>query len=126
MKATNWITAAPGVRYRKHSTRKHGARLDRYFTLRFSVGGKQVEEALGWAAEGWTVAKAQEKLAELRKARRTGQGPTTLREEAEANRRAAQQRAEEDAANARRLRTVGHLWDRYSKEVVAIENSREL
>ena len=122
MKATNWITAAPGVRYRQHSTRKHGARLDRYFTLRFSVGGKQVEEALGWAAEGWTVAKAQEKLAELRKARRTGQGPTTLREEAEANRRAAQQRAEEDAANARRLRTVGHLWDRYSKEVVAIEN----
>jgi len=122
VKATNWITAAPGVRYRKHSTRKHGARLDRYFTLRFSVGGKQVEEALGWAAEGWTVAKAQEKLAELRKARRTGQGPTTLREEAEANRRAAQQRAEEDAANARRLRTVGHLWDRYSKEVVAIEN----
>ena len=112
MKATNWITAAPGVRYRKHSTRKHGARLDRYFTLRFSVGGKQVEEALGWAAEGWTVAKAQEKLAELRKARRTGQGYTTLRQEAEANRRAAQQRAEEEAALARRLRMLLGILNR--------------
>jgi integrase len=122
VKATNLITAAPGVRYRKHVTRKHGARLDRYFTLRFSVGGKQVEEALGWASEGWTVARAQEKLAELRKAWRTGQGPATLREEAKANRQAAQQRAEEEAAAARRLRTVGDLWDRYAKEVVAIEN----
>ena len=72
------------------------------------------------------MAKAQEKLAELRKARRTGQGHITLREEAEANRRAARQRPEDEAALARRQRTVGHLWDRYSKEVMAIENSREL
>jgi len=55
------------------------------------------------------------------KARPTGQGHTTLRQEAEANRRAARQRAEE-AVLARRLRTVGDLWDRYAKEVVAIEN----
>ena len=68
MSATSWITAAPGIRYRKHATRKHGARLDRYLTLRFSVAGKQVEEALGWASEGWTVKLAQEKLAELRRA----------------------------------------------------------
>jgi integrase len=119
---SKWTTEAPGIRSRKHPTRKHGARLDRYFTLRFSIGGKQVEEALGWASEGWTVAKAQEKLAELRKARRTGQGHTTLREEAEANRRAAQQRAEEEAAHARRQKTVADLWGRYSKEVMAIEN----
>ena len=82
---SNWVTAAPGIRCRKHATRKHGAQFDRYFTLRFSVAGKQVEEALGWASEGWTVAKAQEKLAELRKAKRTGEGPATLREQAEAN-----------------------------------------
>jgi len=44
------------------------------------------------------------------------------REEAEANRRAARQRAEEEAVLARRLRTVGDLWDRCAKEVVAIEN----
>jgi integrase len=120
--ATGWITAAPGIRYRKHATRKHGARLDRYFTLRFSVAGKQVEEALGWASEGWTVAKAQEKLGDLRRAQRTGQGPVTLREAAAANRRAEQERVEREAALARQQRTVGDLWDRYSKEVAAIKN----
>jgi hypothetical protein len=120
--ATNWITAVPGIRYRKHAIRKHGAKLDRYFTLRFSVAGKQVEEALGWASDGWTVKLAQEKLGELRKARRTGRGYATLRAEAEANRRATREKAEEEAALARRQRTVADLWDRYGKEVVAIEN----
>ena len=62
--ATKWIAAAPGIRYRTHATRKHGAKIDRYYTLRFSVAGKQVEEALGWASEGWTVKLAQEKLAD--------------------------------------------------------------
>jgi integrase len=120
--ASKWITAAPGIRYRQHKHRKHGARLDRYFTLRISVDGRQIEEALGWASEGWTVPLALEELSRLRKAKRTGEGPTTLRKEAEANRRAEQQRAEKEAALARRQKTVADLWDRYSKEVVAIEN----
>ena len=120
--ANKWITAAPGIRYRQHKSRKHGARLDRYFTLRFSVDGRQVEEALGWASEGWTVPRAQEELSRLRKAKRTGEGPTTLRDEAEVNRRAEQRRADEEAALARRQKTLADLWDRYSKEVVAIEN----
>jgi integrase len=120
--STKWITAAPGIRYRTHPARKHGARLDRYYTLRFSVAGKQVEEALGWASEGWTVKLAQEKLAELHRARRTGEGHATLRETAEANRRARREKAQAEAVLERRQRTVRDLWDRYSKEVVAIEN----
>ena len=120
--ANKWITAAPGIRYRQHKSRKHGARLDRYFTLRFSVDGRQVEEALGWASEGWTVPRAQEELSRLRKAKRTGEGPATLRDEAEVNPRAEQRRADEEAALARRQKTLADLWDRYSKEVVAIEN----
>jgi integrase len=120
--ANRWITAAPGIRYRQHPSRKHGARLDRYFTLRFSVDGHQVEEALGWSSDGWTVARAQEELSRLRKAKRTGEGPATLRDEAKANRRAAQMRAAAEAAQARRQKTLAELWDRYSKEVVAIEN----
>src|SRR6516164_8884507 len=120
--ATKWIAAAPGIRYRTHATRKHGAKLDRYYTLRFSVAGKQVEEALGWASEGWTVKLAQEKLAERRKAQRTGEGHATLREAAEANRWAKREKAEAEAAFARRQRTICDLWDCYSKEIVAIEN----
>jgi integrase len=119
---SKWIKAVPGIRYRQDPHRKHGARLDRYFTLRFSVDGKQVEEALGWASEGWTVKLAQEKLSELRKAKRTGQGPATLREEADAARRAGREKAEAEEALARQQKTVAYLWDRYSKEVVAIEN----
>jgi integrase len=115
-------TAAPGIRYRTHPTRKHGARLDRYYTLRFSADGKQVEEALGWASEGWTVERAKDELARLRNAKRTGQGPKTLREEREARERAEREAAEAEEALARRERTVAYLWDRYAKEVVAIEN----
>jgi hypothetical protein len=120
--ASKWITATTGIRYRQHTSRKHGARLDRYFTLRFSVDGHQTEEALGWASEGWTVARAQEELSRLRKAKRTGEGPTTLRKEAEANRRAERRRTDEEATLARQQKTIADLWERYSKEVVAIEN----
>jgi integrase len=117
-----WITAARGIRYRQHPRRKHGKQFDRYYTLRFTADGHQVEEALGWASEGWTVELAQEKLSGLRKAKRTGEGPLTLRGEAEAKRRAEQEQAKLTAAQARRQRTVADLWARYSKEVVAIEN----
>jgi integrase len=120
--AGKWITAAPGIRYRQHPHRKHGARFDRYFTLRRSVNGRQVEEKLGWASEGWTIARAQEELIRLRQADRTGKGPATLREERETNHRAEQRRAEEEAAQLRREKTVADLWARYATEVIAIEN----
>jgi integrase len=120
--ATKWVTLAPGIRCRDHPKRKHGVRPDRYVTLRFSVNGRQVEEALGWTSEGWTLQRAQEELGKLRMAKRTGDGPATLREMAESRRRAARQREEDDAALARRQKSVADLWDRYAKEVIAIAN----
>jgi integrase len=119
---SQWVQAAPGIRYRKHASRKHGARLDRYFIIRHSVNGRQIDEPLGWASQGWTVARAQAELSRLQEAKRTGRGPITLRAEANAHRQAEQQRAEEEAAEARRQKTVADLWDRYNKEVVAVEN----
>jgi integrase len=120
--AAKWITVAPGIRCRDHPSRKHGVRPDRYFTLRFSIDGRQVEEALGWASDGWTLQRVQEELGKLRIAKRTGDGPATLREMADAKRRAEHVRAEEEAARARREKTMADLWDRYSKEVVAVAN----
>jgi integrase len=120
--AGKWITVAPGIRAREHLTRRHGVRPDRYFTLRFSVDGKQVEEGLGWASEGWTRARAQEELGKLREAKRTGQGPATLREGARAKRLAEREQADAEIRRQRLERTVNDLWDRYSKEVVAVEN----
>ena len=62
--ATKWIkTTFPGVRYKRHPTRKHGVNWDQYFTIRHKVPGKDEEgleiikdkeEGLGWASEGWT------------------------------------------------------------------------
>ena len=120
--AAKWKTAARGIRYREHPIRKHGVRPDRYFTLRFTVNGARVEEALGWASEGWTVALAQEELGRLHRAQRTGEGHVTLRAGIAAKQRAEQERAEEAAAQERRQKTVTALWERYAKEVVALEN----
>src|SRR5579872_2087347 len=114
MATKGWKTVARGIRTRMHPTRRHGVGFDRYFTLRFTVDRHQVEEALGWASEGWTVERAQEELGKLREAKRTGKGPKTLREMAAAQQKLERQQAEEEAARARREKTVGDLWDRYS------------
>src|SRR6195256_135161 len=119
---TKWIKLAPGIRARDHATRKHGVRRDRYFTLRFSVDGRQVEEALGWASEGWTLDRAQEELGKLRTAKRTGEGPATLRERAKVEREAERQANEIAERRRREEKTLADLWDRYSKEIVAVEN----
>lgn len=79
--ATQWFkTNFPGVRYRKHPARKNGVNLDQYFTIRYKLNGKDKEEGLGWAKEGWTAAKAYERLKELKENRKAGQGPQTLAE----------------------------------------------
>lgn len=78
-----WIsTKTPGVRYREHPTRKHGAvKKDRYYTIRYKINNISKEEGLGWASEGWTEEKAGIKRAELREAYRTGSGCITLKEQ---------------------------------------------
>jgi integrase len=86
------------------------------------MDGHQIEEALGWASDGWTLARAQEELGKLRVAKRTGDGPATLRAMAETKRRAERERAEDEAARERQEKTMTELWDRYRKDVVAVAN----
>lgn len=78
-------TGFPGVRYREHPTRKHGAMKDRYYFIRSQFkleDGTFIrrEEGLGWASKGWSPSKANEELAQLKKAQRTGDGPRSLKE----------------------------------------------
>jgi len=79
-----WIkTSFPGVRYRRHPIRKHGIRMDQYFTIRYKLNGKDKEEGLGWASEGWTEKKAYDRLKELKENQKIGEGPQTLAEKRE-------------------------------------------
>lgn len=76
-----WInTKRPGIRYREHASRKHGARKDRYYAIYYRVNGKRKEEAIGWASKGWTEKKANSILSELEENNRLGQGAKTLKE----------------------------------------------
>jgi integrase len=112
--ATKWIgTNYPGVRYREHPSRKHGIQKDRYFSIYYKVGGKRREEALGWASEGWTAAKAAQTLAELKKAQTVGEGPCSL---AEKRKLAAEKRQAEETARvieARENITLAQVWGKY-------------
>jgi integrase len=78
MAQTRIKTKVQGVRYREHDNRKHGLQFDRYFSIRYRVDGKEKEEGLGWASEGWTLTKSADTLAELKRNARTGEGVTTL------------------------------------------------
>jgi len=78
---TKWFkTEYPGVRYRKHSKRKHGIKFDRYYTIRYRRDGKRIEEGVGWSSGGWDAEQAAQELAELNKNYRLGYGPTSLAE----------------------------------------------
>ena len=70
-----WKSAGKGVRFREHETRKYKGQPDKYFTIRYKVDGKLVEEGLGWASEGWNVTKAVTERENLRQNYRKGEGP---------------------------------------------------
>lgn len=95
-----WVRVEKGIRYKVSPTKKHGIVPDKYFVLRFTVDGEQVQEALGWSSEGVTLEKARVELAKLREAHRTGEGPASLKEKrqlAERKRSEEQRRLQQEA-----------------------------
>lgn len=117
--ATEWVTLALGIRCREHPKRKHGVRPDCYFTLRLSIDGRR-RGSPGLGVRRLDPETGAGRVGQAATAKRTGEGPATLREQAAAKRRAERQKAEEEAAQMRRQKTVADLWGRYSKEVVAV------
>ncbi|CAK7007464.1 MAG: Tyrosine recombinase XerC [Desulfovibrio sp.] len=107
-----WIKVERGIRYREHATRKYGVprHPDRYYVLRFAVGGIMHQEALGWESEGITLEKARIELAKLKEAKRTGEGPCSLTEKRELAEK--QRKAEEEARRAQEATriTVADFW----------------
>lgn len=134
MGARIWVnTKQPGVRYREHETRKHGRVLDRYYTIRYkAVDGRLIEEAIGWASEGWSAEQAAEIRSHLRKHIRTGQGPQTLaamREEAQRIRNATAEAKAVAALQDISFETLGRLylaWAKANKPRSAMTDSYNL
>jgi len=106
-KGERWVTVAQGIRCREVEGRLFRGKPDRYWTLRFKLGGKEHHERLGWSSEGWNLSKAQTELARLRAAAVTGDGAVTLRQ-----RREEAQAARE--AEERKL-TMQKLWELFSE-----------
>lgn len=100
-----------GVRYREHSTRKHGIRPDRCFSIRYKLDGKDKEEVAGWASEKMTAEKAFSMLSELREAIRTGKGPQTLADMKATNEAQAVQERKKANAAARAAVTLAEFWE---------------
>ena len=73
-------TDYPGVRFREHSTRKHGVKYDRYFVITYKYNKKTKTEALGWASQGVTAKGCYDLLSELKRNRMAGEGAQTLKE----------------------------------------------
>jgi len=80
MKRKRHTTDAPWVCYREHETRRNGPRPERYWMLRHSVDGRQVEEGVGWENAGATFEEACDYAKQLRENKRSGKGPRTLKE----------------------------------------------
>lgn len=100
-----WERVDRGIRVRRHPTRKHGQMPDKYFVIRYRVDGQYKQEALGWASQGWTLAKARAELAKLKEAARTGIGEVTLREKRE--------KAQAIREAEKNKPTVQALWEIY-------------
>lgn len=107
-KKTNFF----GVRYREHSSRKHGGnRPDKCFYIHYKVDGKTKDEAVGWSSEGVTAERASKILAQLRENIRLGTGPKTLAELKKANEENDRREQMENAQAQSKLLTFGQFWE---------------
>ena len=101
-----WTYCGHGVRYREHETRKHGPRPDRFWCLKYKLGGREFSETVGWWSRGITQALCMEIMAELRRNQRTGRGPQTWKE-LKAAREAANSETPEKGGI-----TVAEFWEK--------------
>ncbi len=93
-------TQYPGIRYRKHTTRKFNGKLDRYFFIRYKCNGKTIEEAVGWTSHGMNAQKATKIRSDLIQNIKLGRSPQTLREKREIDKlnRIAEKKLKQQAA----------------------------
>lgn len=107
------LPGTKGIRFFEHATRKHNRRPDRYFSVRWTRNGRDVEEGIGWSSEGWQTDTIIDARHTLQKNYKRGLTPSTfaeLREEQEKQRRA---REAADAAENVQAMTFREFFERY-------------
>tara|TARA_B100000315_G_scaffold197398_1_gene188742 strand:- start:168 stop:1373 length:1206 start_codon:yes stop_codon:yes gene_type:complete len=78
---TTWKkTKYVGVRYRESATRRHRGRPEKYYSIRYKLEGKGVEEGAGWESTGITPQHCSNLRGELVQNAKTGKGAHSLRE----------------------------------------------
>jgi site-specific recombinase XerD len=110
-------TDAKCVGYYEHETRKHGRAPDRYYTLKHRARGKQVEEGVGWASDGYSYDYACDLMRTLSQNKKDGAGPVTLAELREERERVrefeAHAREAEDVRRKQQAVTFDEAADRF-------------
>ena len=105
-------TRYPGVRFFKHSDRKHGVQKDKSFHIRFNGGGKLWQSSLGWGSGGMTAEKASLKLSEYKRNFKAGKRPWTLTMEKEDADKEAEATAEAEKEEERETVTFGAYFNK--------------
>jgi integrase len=116
MAKNKWYKSSfPNIQFKKHPSRKHGAKYDQYFRGSFQVAKKRKAINFGWASEGWTESKVWKRINLYKNNSKTGSGSTSLKEERETQENKKielqKQKAIEDQENI----TFSFFWEEYYK-----------
>lgn len=108
---------AEGIRFKKHPSRKHGLKFDRYFSIYYKMDGRLIEEGVGWESQKWTESKVKALYLELQINRKDGNRPFTYREKlsmAEAERVRMAKATEDERVMAENANlTVDQVFQKY-------------
>ncbi|MBC8466694.1 MAG: tyrosine-type recombinase/integrase [Deltaproteobacteria bacterium] len=109
---SKWINAGQGIEYRKHKSKRHGVKFDRYFRGRYTVNRKTVTIGFGWESGGWTQVKCLSELESLKMAAKEGGAePVTLREKQEQSEKKREVEREKSKREAAENITFGQFFE---------------
>lgn len=110
-----WIQAGEKgchVYFKKHLTRRYGVKYDQYFRAEYQYRKKRTLINFGWASEGWSVSRCQEKIREYKTNAKAGIPPISLKEEREIM---AKKKADDEAKQALQKREKTTFSDAFNK-----------
>ena len=106
----------PGIRYKEHPERKNGIQKDRYYYMFYQLDGKQKEEGIGWASQGWNEKKVAALLLQIKENIKLGKSPRTFKEMREMNEQEHQKQEKQETLTIADTITLQETYERYLKE----------